>query len=155
MLRILYYENPNLCLEMEIEEETINRISFCDKPLNKLVENEFEREVIRQFDEYFAGERQEFDLPFFATGTPFQLMVWEELLRIPYGKTMSYGEMAELIGKPHAARAVGNALGANPISIIIPCHRVIASGGTLGGFAGGLPLKRYLLALEQQSGEDE
>jgi methylated-DNA-[protein]-cysteine S-methyltransferase len=141
-------------LEIEIEEETINRISFCELPLNNLVEDAFEKEVIRQLDAYFAGESQEFDLPFFATGTPFQLMVWEELLRIPYGQTISYREMAELIGKPKAARAVGNALGANPISILIPCHRVISSDGTLGGFGGGLPVKTYLLALEKRNREN-
>ncbi|MCB5264992.1 MAG: methylated-DNA--[protein]-cysteine S-methyltransferase [Candidatus Cloacimonetes bacterium] len=154
MLRVLYYQNSDLCLEIEIEEETINRISFCELPLNNLVEDAFEKEVIRQLDAYFAGESQEFDLPFFATGTPFQLMVWEELLRIPYGQTISYREMAELIGKPKAARAVGNALGANPISILIPCHRVISSDGTLGGFGGGLPVKTYLLALEKRNREN-
>lgn len=152
MLRILYYQNSDLCLELEIEEETINRISFCEEPLNRLVENAFEEEIIRQLDEYFAGKSKEFDLPFFATGTPFQLMVWEELLKIPYGQTLSYGDIARLIDKPGAARAVGNALGANPISIIIPCHRVIASDGSLGGFGGGIPIKRYLLSLEKSHG---
>lgn len=154
MLRILYYHNSDLCLEIEIEEETINCISFCEKPLNNLVENAFEEEVIRQLDEYFAGKSQEFDLPFFATGTPFQLMVWEQLLKIPYGKTISYGQMARLIDRPKAARAVGNALGANPISILIPCHRVIATNGTLGGFGGGLRVKQYLLDLEKSHRED-
>ncbi|MCB5270680.1 MAG: methylated-DNA--[protein]-cysteine S-methyltransferase [Candidatus Cloacimonetes bacterium] len=154
MLRVLYYQNSDLCLEIEIEEETINCISFCEKPLNNLVEDAFEQEVIRQLDAYFAGESQEFDLPFFATGTPFQLMVWEELLRIPYGQTISYRDMAELIGKPKAARAVGNALGANPISILIPCHRVITSDGKLGGFGGGLAVKTYLLALEKRYKEN-
>lgn len=154
MLRVLYYQNSDLCLEIEIEEETINRISFCELPLNNLVEDAFEQEVIRQLDAYFAGKSQEFDLPFFATGTAFQLMVWEELLRIPYGQTISYREMAELIGKPKAARAVGNALGANPISILIPCHRVITSAGKLGGFGGGLPVKTYLLALEKRNREN-
>ena len=118
------------------------------------MEDAFEQEVIRQLDAYFAGESQEFDLPFFATGTPFQLMVWEELLRIPYGQTISYRDMAELIGKPKAARAVGNALGANPISILIPCHRVITSDGKLGGFGGGLAVKTYLLALEKRYKEN-
>lgn len=154
MLRILYYQNSDLCLEIEIEEETINRISFCEKPLNHLVENAFEEEVIRQLDEYFAGKSKEFDLPFFATGTPFQLMVWEELLKIPYGQSVSYGDLARSIGKSMAARAVGNALAANPIAIIIPCHRVIASDGSFGGFGGGIPIKRYLLSLEKSHGAD-
>lgn len=154
MIRILYYQNPDVCLEIEIEEETINGITFCEKPLNNLVENAFEEEVIRQLDEYFAGKSREFDLPIFATGTPFQLLVWEQLLKIPYGETLSYADIARLIDKPRASRAVGNALGANPISIIIPCHRVIASDGTMGGFGGGIPVKHYLLDLEKSHKED-
>lgn len=150
MLRILYYKMPSKCLEIHIEEETITRVNFCDKTLNCIVEGSFEEEVLRQFAEYFSGKRQEFDLPYFATGTPFQLMVWEELLKIPYGETRSYRELAEAIGKPKAARAVGNALNANPVAIIIPCHRVIASGGKLGGFGGGTELKRQLLELEKR-----
>lgn len=150
MLRILYYKMPSKCLEIHIEEETITRVNFCEKALNRIVEGSFEEEVLRQFAEYFSGKRQEFDLPYFATGTPFQLMVWEELLKIPYGETRSYWELAEAIGKPKAARAVGNALNANPVAIIIPCHRVIASGGKLGGFGGGTELKRQLLELEKR-----
>ncbi len=150
MLRILYYKMPSKCLEIHIEEETITRVNFCEKALNRIVEGSFEEEVLRQFAEYFSGKRQEFDLPYFATGTPFQLMVWEELLKIPYGETRSYRELAEAIGKPKAARAVGNALNANPVAIIIPCHRVIASGGKLGGFGGGTELKRQLLELEKR-----
>jgi len=153
MLRILYYTRPNLCLELEIEDETINRLSFCKKPLNTIVEGDFEKEIIRQLDEYFAGERREFDLPFFATGSVFQLMVWEELMKIPYGQTISYKELAERIGKPKAARAVGNALNANPVAIILPCHRVITSDGSIGGFGGGKAVKRYLLSLEQSHRE--
>nr|MDK2850718.1 methylated-DNA-[protein]-cysteine S-methyltransferase [Candidatus Cloacimonadota bacterium] len=155
MLRILYYKNEAVCLEIEIEEETINRLSFCDEPLNHLVENDFEREIIKQLDEYFAGTRREFDLAFFATGTPFQLMVWEELMKIPYGETISYQELATRIGRPHSARAVGNALRANPVPIIIPCHRVIASNGSLGGFSGGIATKRFLLGLEKRYGAKE
>jgi len=150
MLRILYYKMPSKCLEIHIEEETITRVNFCEKALNRIVEGSFEEEVLRQFAEYFSGKRQEFDLPYFATGTPFQLMVWEELLKIPYGETRSYWELAEAIGKPKAARAVGNALNANPVAIIIPCHRVIASGGKLSGFGGGTELKRQLLELEKR-----
>ncbi len=150
MLRILYYKMPSKYLEIHIEEETITRVNFCEKALNRIVEGSFEEEVLRQFAEYFSGKRQEFDLPYFATGTPFQLMVWEELLKIPYGETRSYWELAEAIGKPKAARAVGNALNANPVAIIIPCHRVIASGGKLGGFGGGTELKRQLLELEKR-----
>ncbi len=155
MLRILYYQNPKLCLEIEIEDETIIRISFCDRPLNNLVENKFEEEVLRQIEGYFEGKLREFDLPFFATGTPFQLMVWEQLMKIDYGKTLSYQDIARLIGKPKAARAVGNALSANPVPIILPCHRVISSDGSMGGFGGGTGVKRYLLDLEQRFGEQK
>jgi methylated-DNA-[protein]-cysteine S-methyltransferase len=90
----------------------------------------------------------EFDLPLAPQGTQFQLAVWRELQRIPYGQTVSYGELARRIGNPKASRAVGSANGANQIPIVIPCHRVIAAGGKLGGFGGGLPVKEALLALE-------
>ncbi len=154
MLRILYYERAEICLEIAIEEETITRISFCDKALNHVVDNEFESEVLRQFDEYFAGNLRDFDLPFFATGSPFQLMVWESLLKIPYAETISYKELASRIGKPGAQRAVGNALNKNPIAIILPCHRVIAADGGLGGFAVDLRIKKMLLEIERKHKED-
>ncbi|MEO6801198.1 MAG: methylated-DNA--[protein]-cysteine S-methyltransferase [Rhodanobacter sp.] len=103
-----------------------------------------------QLDEYFAGERQQFELPLQPAGTPFQLEVWEELRRIPYGATISYGELARRIGKPQAMRAVGAANGRNPLPIVVPCHRVIGADGSLTGFGGGLPTKRRLLSLEEQ-----
>ena len=102
----------------------------------------------QQLGEYFRRERTAFDLPLLFVGTEFQKRVWEELLRIPYGTTLSYGEMARNLGIPRAVRAVANANGANPISIIAPCHRVIGSNGTLTGYGGGLETKRYLLELE-------
>jgi methylated-DNA-[protein]-cysteine S-methyltransferase len=105
-------------------------------------------EVTRQLDEYFAGERREFDLPWMLEGTEFQLRVWNRLARIPYGETISYGQLAREIGEPQAARAVGLANGMNPIPIVLPCHRVIGSNGRLTGFGGGLPLKKRLLELE-------
>lgn len=101
-----------------------------------------------QLDEYFAGARQTFDLPLHPVGTPFQLAVWEELRRIPYGITISYGELARRISKPQAMRAVGAANGRNPLPIVVPCHRVIGADGSLTGFGGGLPIKRCLLTLE-------
>jgi methylated-DNA-[protein]-cysteine S-methyltransferase len=106
------------------------------------------REVRSQLEAYFEGELSEFDVPLSLTGTPFQRRVWEELRRIPYGTTISYGELARRVGNPAASRAVGSANGKNPISIIVPCHRVIASGGGLGGFGGGLDRKEWLLSLE-------
>ena len=102
----------------------------------------------RQLTEYFAGARTTFDLPLRPAGTPFQLRVWEALLRIPYGETASYGEIARELGHPTASRAVGAANGRNPIAIVVPCHRVIGSNGSLTGYAGGLECKRALLDLE-------
>jgi methylated-DNA-[protein]-cysteine S-methyltransferase len=107
-------------------------------------------EAARQLEAYFAGALRRFDLALNPTGTPFQLRVWRELEKIPYGDTISYGELARRIGKPDAARAVGLANGANPIPIIIPCHRVIGSNGKLTGYGGGLDIKERLLALEQR-----
>lgn len=101
-----------------------------------------------QLQEYFAGARSTFDLPFDMRGTAFQKQVWEQLLAIPYGETRSYGDIARRLGKPAANRAVGAANGRNPLSIVVPCHRVIGASGTLTGFAGGLDAKRVLLELE-------
>ncbi len=101
-----------------------------------------------QLGEYFAGRRTHFDVPLAPQGTSFQLRVWAELRRIPYGQTISYGELARRVGLPRAARAVGAANGANPLPIIVPCHRVIGADGRLTGFGGGLALKADLLALE-------
>jgi methylated-DNA-[protein]-cysteine S-methyltransferase len=108
------------------------------------------KEVIRQLEAYFEGKLQDFDLPLVLDGTEFQLLVWRNLQKIPYGETVSYGQLAKRIGSPDAARAVGLANGSNPIPIIVPCHRVIGSNGDLTGFGGGLPLKKKLLALESR-----
>lgn len=113
-----------------------------------------EREVLalacQQLDEYFAGDRRAFDLPLAPRGTDFQQRVWEQLTRIPYGQTISYGELARRVGDTNASRAVGAANGKNPVSIIVPCHRVIGADGSLTGFGGGVEAKRALIALEQQ-----
>ena len=101
-----------------------------------------------QLEEYFAGARQVFDLPLHPIGTPFQLAVWRELAEIPYGTTISYGVLARRMGQPQAMRAVGAANGRNPLPIVLPCHRVIGANGSLTGFGGGLPTKRFLLAME-------
>ena len=106
-------------------------------------------EAVRQLGAYFAGELQEFDLSLAPQGTPFQLAVWQALRRIPYGETVSYGAIAEAVGRPSASRAVGAANGANPLPIVVPCHRVIGSTGKLTGFGGGLDTKAALLALER------
>ena len=105
-------------------------------------------EAVQQLREYFAGKRTKFDLPLAPAGTPFQCSVWRRLEEIPYGETISYGELARRVGNAKASRAVGSANGKNPLPIVIPCHRVIAGDGSLGGFGGGLPMKTALLALE-------
>ncbi len=108
------------------------------------------KETTRQLQAYFAGELTNFDLQLAPEGTPFQLAVWHRLCDIPYGETISYGELATRIGNPKASRAVGLANGSNPIPIVIPCHRVIGSNGKLTGYGGGLPIKEKLLALERR-----
>ena len=107
------------------------------------------RPVCEQLNEYLARARTRFDLVLNPTGTAFQQRVWKGLTEIPYGEVCGYGDLARRVGKPGAARAVGQANGANPIPIIIPCHRVISADGSIGGFSSGLPLKRKLLALER------
>ena len=106
------------------------------------------REARRQLDEYFDGQRQAFHLPLRPEGTEFQKKVWQVLCRIPYGQMISYRELAPRVGAPRAFQAVGQANGHNPLPILIPCHRVIAANGTLGGYSGGLERKRFLLHLE-------
>lgn len=104
--------------------------------------------IARQLAEYFAGERRTFELALDPAGTDFELAVWEALLQVPWGQTVSYGTLAERIGRTGSARAVGGAVGANPIAIVIPCHRALGAGGALTGYAGGIERKRALLELE-------
>jgi len=106
-------------------------------------------QVVSQLGEYFAGKRTSFDVPMALEGTDFQLRVWSQLRSIPYGETISYGELARRVGNPKASRAVGSANGSNPIAIFVPCHRVIAGDGSLGGYGGGLDRKAVLLDLER------
>lgn len=106
------------------------------------------RRAARQLGAYFAGRRRAFDLPLAPQGTPFQRAVWAALLEVPYGATASYGEIARRLGRPRAVRAVGAANGANPLPIVVPCHRIVGASGALTGYAGGLALKRRLLELE-------
>ena len=141
-----------LCLcDWQVEKHR----SHVDKRLKRILRAEFEEgtsEVIEQallqLDEFFAGKRRDFDVPLLFVGTDFQKTVWNELLKIPFGKTISYGEMAQRIGLPKAVRAVANANGANSMSIFAPCHRVIGSDRSLTGYGGGLAAKQMLLELE-------
>jgi methylated-DNA-[protein]-cysteine S-methyltransferase len=110
--------------------------------------------AVLQLQEYFAGDRKEFDIALEVDGTPFQHDVWLALAEIPYGQTVSYAELAEMVGRPKAFRAVGQANGSNPVPIVLPCHRVVASGGHIGGYGGGIATKRRLLELEGASWTD-
>lgn len=144
--------NDRLCLcDWQVEKHR----DHVDRRLKRVLQAEFEDETsavieaaVTQLDEFFAGKREVFDIPLLFVGTDFQKRVWNELLNIPYGKTISYGEMARRIGMPTSVRAVANANGANAISIFAPCHRVIGSDGTLTGYGGGLSAKKMLLELE-------
>ena len=107
--------------------------------------------AVKQLEEYFAGIRKQFNFVLKLSGTPFQKKVWAELFKIPFGKTVSYKDIAQKIKNPRAVRAVGSANGKNPACIVIPCHRVIAADGSIGGYSGGLPIKRKLLSLEHVS----
>ncbi|PIS10945.1 MAG: methylated-DNA--[protein]-cysteine S-methyltransferase [Bdellovibrio sp. CG10_big_fil_rev_8_21_14_0_10_47_8] len=109
------------------------------------------KQAVEQLQEYLSGERQKFDLPLDIQGTDFQMKVWRALRKVPYGKTCSYKDVAKKINQDKAVRAVGTANGKNPVCIVIPCHRVIAADGSLGGYSGGLDMKTYLLQLEQRT----
>lgn len=133
--------------------ESVYGILWEHEPIpSGLIHSKINRVILetqKQLNEYFAGKRKIFDLLLIPQGTPFQMQVWRELQKIPYGQTISYGEQAARIGDKKKARAVGMANGKNPISIVIPCHRVIGSNGHLTGFGGGLDKKAYLLNLER------
>ena len=135
-------------LRLEGEDEKLCVVAFEEKEEDSEPQLEVLRRTIAELEKYFQGERREFSAELAPAGTPFQLRVWRELSNIPYGETRSYREIAEKIGSPKAVRAVGAANGANPIGIIIPCHRVIGNDGSLTGYGGGLDLKRRLLELE-------
>jgi methylated-DNA-[protein]-cysteine S-methyltransferase len=112
------------------------------------------RRAVQQLGEYFEGRRTDFDLPLGASGTPFQQRVWDLLRQIPYGRTRSYGQLAAELGQPGASRAVGLANGRNPLSIVVPCHRVVGADGSLTGYGGGAERKRHLLDLERGTGAE-
>jgi O-6-methylguanine DNA methyltransferase len=137
-------------LTVEATGAGVSRISFgkVDLPPGVRQASSWLDAAALQLEEYFGGRRKVFDLPLDLRGTEFQLSVWCALRQIPFGETRSYAEVARAIGSPRAVRAVGAANGSNPVPIIVPCHRVVASGGGLGGYGGGLDLKRKLLDLE-------
>ena len=117
---------------------------------DKLPQVQILKKTVTQLEQYFKGTREKFELPVDIIGTDFQIQVWQALAQIPYAKTVSYSDIAKKIKNPKAVRAVGTANGKNPLAIIVPCHRVIAADGTMGGYAGGLKIKKALLDLEQK-----
>ncbi len=135
-----FTERPMMAVQLASVRRRIGPTAHGDAPLLDVVQ--------AQLDEFFAGTRTEFDLPMEMPGSHFQERVWAELRRIPYGETISYRDLAARVGTPAASRAVGRANGSNRLAVIVPCHRVITSGGGLGGYGGGLPAKRFLLDLE-------
>ena len=164
-INIQYYDSP--CGQLVLAS-LASELCLCDWNENPCAERNMRRlaqymdasfktettfvleETKRQLNEYFAGKRKSFNIQLHLMGTDFQQQVWKELLNIPYGATKSYKDIAQSIGKPQAVRAVAGAIGANGISILIPCHRVIGSNLTLTGYAGGLETKRVLLSIERQ-----
>ena len=145
---ISYYKSPIGFIRIESSEKGICSLVFSDE---KGMESQgMESLFIKQLDEYFNRKRKAFDLPLDLKGTEFQKRVWGELLKIPFGKTNSYKELSLRLGNKKAIRAVAAANGANPVSIIVPCHRVIGSDGSLTGYAGGLWRKKWLLEFESQ-----
>lgn len=148
-----YYKNNKVNIKIEANETEITDISFIQNN-SETEEQEKESQMIKQckeeLEKYFRGELKNFKIKYYTQGTEFQEKVWKELLNVKYGTTISYKELAKRIGKPTAIRAVANAVGKNKIGIIIPCHRIIGSNGTLTGYAGGLENKKYLLDIERK-----
>ncbi len=154
MAYYVLYHSPVGCLYVEENNGAITRLSFSMLPENKCTATAqltpLLKRAAQELDQYFRGCRQKFDLPLAPQGTPFMKKVWRQLCQIPYGRTVSYQDVAVQIGHPRACRAVGLANNHNPIAIFIPCHRVIGKNGSLVGFGGGLEIKKYLLTLEKE-----
>ena len=144
-------ESPVGLLTLRAEEDALIAILFGDRREGLPGENWILEQAAAELAEYFEGSRREFTVPVRLTGTDFQQKVWAALCEIPYGATATYGDIACRIGRPRACRAVGMANHRNPVPIIVPCHRVIGSGGALTGYGGGLAVKSYLLAWEKEN----
>lgn len=147
---IAYMNSPVGDIEIQGDDENINYIHFIEEKKHTENLNAILKMAIKQLEEYFKGMRKDFNLPLNVSGTSFQKQVWKELTKIPYGDTLSYGEIAKNIGNSKASRAVGNANNKNKISIVIPCHRVIGSSGKLVGYGGGVWRKEWLLEHEKK-----
>ncbi|MDD5749950.1 MAG: methylated-DNA--[protein]-cysteine S-methyltransferase [Patescibacteria group bacterium] len=145
-----YYLSPLGFLEVVASQKQIIAINFVSKK-KKSKNNVLTQKGVVQLKEYFSKLRQNFSLPLAIEGTDFQKQVYRALLKIPFGSIISYSDLAQMIGRPRAQRAVGSALAKNPLPIVVPCHRVLASGGKLGAYSGGLKIKKGLLALEKRT----
>lgn len=147
---VLYHSTPVGLLRLCADESGVCGVYFVRQATEAACpENTLLQRTARELDEYFAGKRKAFDLPLSLHGTPFQLRVWAALQQIPYGETRSYVQVAAMAGNAKACRAVGMANHHNPVSILVPCHRVINADGGLGGYGGGLDVKKFLLTLEK------
>lgn len=150
-----YYKNEKITIKIKSTKYSITEITFVkgkDDIEDETTENLLIRQCKKQLDNYFKGKLKKFNIKYEYSGTPFQEKVWKELLNIEYGTTISYKELAQRIGSPKSVRAVANAVGKNKIGVIIPCHRIIGTNGTLTGYAGGIENKRYLLEIENSIG---
>ncbi len=146
-----YYKSPIGLIEVTCSEDEILTCNFVEKEKSVMKKPSILLEVLKQLNEYFEGKRVEFDLKLKLDGTVFQNTVWKALQNVPYGKTTTYKELARIIDRETAIRAVGSANGQNPISIIIPCHRIIGSDGKLHGYGGGIDKKKWLLEFEARN----
>jgi methylated-DNA-[protein]-cysteine S-methyltransferase len=144
----VYYDSPIGIIEIQGTKDFVHVIDFVSKKEHDVGISEALNECLVQLDEYFTGQRKTFSVRYFLKGTSFQKNVWQELIKIPFGKTLSYEEIAIAVGNKKATRAVGNAIGKNPLSVIVPCHRVVGKNGTLTGYAEGLWRKSWLLRHE-------
>lgn len=151
MIYICVYKSKLGNIKIRADEKSILTVSFTDETVNFLNKNEIIDETIKQLEEYFVGKRKNFNLPIKPQGTEFQKKVWNELLKIPYGEKRSYKDISNMVNNENASRAVGNACNKNPITIIIPCHRVIGRNNKLVGYAYGKELKKALLSLEAET----
>jgi len=143
-----YIESPLGLIEFKASDKGITQVIFCGSQMLDVKTNKITDCCKQQLKEYFKGQRKRFDVPLDPQGTDFQKLVWQSLLKIPFGKTNTYLDIAQLVARPKGSQAVGGANGRNPISIIVPCHRVVGSNGSLTGYAGGIERKLWLLEHE-------
>ena len=151
MVTYAFYQSPFGLLKIGIADEKVILVSIVSKQDESHQPTPLSAEVYRQLQEYFAGKRTVFTVPYALNGTSFQQAVWTQIAKIPYGQTAAYKDIAQAIDKPRAFQATGRAVGANPLAILIPCHRVVGSKGELTGYAFGLEMKKALLNLECQT----